>query len=419
MKTLKCRKLLAMALALVMILSLAACGSSDSSTSTSSSDTSASSESSDSSESTESEESTESTETIKIGVLLSTTGDFSISETPMVNAAKMAIDEINEAGGINGAQIEAIYMDYGSDPSMAAEKATELILQDEVVAIVGTNSSSTRLAVLPIVEEYDSLLVYNTFYEGETPSDNCLYTNTVPSQQVDAFIPYILENIGTNVYFVGSDYEFPRNTIEYAKELVESLGGTVVGEEYAPSGTTDFSSIVNKIKATDADVVFSAVAGNDSVYFYTDYSQYGMDIQTTPICSVAAHEGTVKGIGDVAVGAYSCFSYFNTLGTEESDEFVAKYEELFGTDTTVNNGAEATYHGIYILAEALKNAESYSAEDIIAAAAGVEVDAPSGTIKMDETNHHAWLNVYIGKVNEDLTFDIVYQSDGLVEPQVG
>lgn len=357
-------------------------------------------------------------DTIKIGVLLSTTGNFSISETPMLNAAKMAIDEINAAGGIGGKQIEPIYMDYGSDPAMAAEKAQELILQHEVTAIVGTNSSSTRLAVIPTIEEYESLLVYNTFYEGEKPSPNVLYTNTTPSQQVAGFLPFIVENLGTKIFFVGSDYEFPRNTISYAKNLLESLGGEIVGEDYAPSGTTDFSSIVNKIKAAEPDVIFSAVAGNDSVYFYTDCAQYGLDMDTTPICSVACHEGTVKGIGEAAVGSYSCFGYFNTLETEASKAFVAKYEGLYGTNTTVNNGAESTYHGIYILAAAMEKASSLSSADIAAAAAGIEVDAPSGTIRMDDSNHHAWLNTYIGKVNENLTFDIIAASDGLVAPIV-
>ncbi len=361
----------------------------------------------------------DSADTIKIGVLLSTTGGFSISETPMKNAAEMAINEINSAGGIDGTQIEPIYLDYGSDPSVAAEKAQELILKEEVVAIVGTNSSSTRLAVEPIIEQYDSLLVYNTFYEGEEPSDNVLYTNTVPSQQVDGFIPYILENLGKKIYFVGSDYEFPKNTIEYAKALVESSGGEIVGEDYAPSGNTDFSSIVNKIKAAEPDVIFSAVAGNDSVYFYTDCGQYGIDLEETPICSVATHEGTIKGIGDAAIGSYSCFSYFNTIDSKENEEFVAEYVELFGDDTTVNNGAASTYNGVYLLAEAIEKAGSTQAEDIVEAAANIELQTPAGTIKMDAENHHAWLTTYIGQVNEDIEFDIIYKSDSLVAPVVG
>ena len=356
--------------------------------------------------------------TIKVGVLLSTTGDFSISETPMKNSAEMAIKEINKNGGINGKKIQAIYSDYGSDPSMAAEKAQELILKKGVCAIVGTNSSSTRLAVEPIVEKNNSLLVYNTFYEGEKPSDNVLYTNTVPSQQVDAFLPYITKNLGKKVFFVGSDYEFPRNTISYAKKQLKKLGGEVVGEQYAPSGTTNFSSFVNKIKSAKPDVIFSAVAGNDSVSFYSDCSQYGIKMDQTPICSVACHEGTVKGIGKAAVGSYSCFSYFNTLGTKASDEFVEKYKKTYGSDTTVSNGAESTYTGVYMLAKAIEKAGSTEPADIIKAASGLEVEGPAGKIKMDENNHHAWLPVYIGKVNKNLTFDIVSKSNDLVEPVV-
>lgn len=70
---------------------------------------------------------------IKVGILYSTTGDWSISETPMQNAAQMAVEEINEAGGIDGKQIEAVVSDYGSDPAMAAEKAQEMILKDGYV----------------------------------------------------------------------------------------------------------------------------------------------------------------------------------------------------------------------------------------------------------------------------------------------
>ena len=392
------KKILALAMATAMVFSMVGCGSSGADSSSS--------------------QSSDGGDTIKIGVLLSTTGNFSISETPMKNCAEMAINEINEAGGIDGKQIEPVYVDYGSEPSMAAEKAQELILKEEVCAIVGTNSSSTRLAVEPIIEQNNGLLVYNTFYEGEKPSNNVLYTNTVPSQQVDGFLPYITENLGKKIFFVGSDYEFPRNAINYAKNQLADLGAEAVGEEYAPTGTTDFASIVNKMKDASPDVIFSAVAGNDSVAFYSACAQYGVDMSTTPICSLACHEGTVKGIGEASIGSYSCFNYFNTLDSEASKEFVEKYKELYGTDTTVNNGAESTYTGVYMLAAAIEKAGSTAPADIIAAAADIEVDCPAGTIKMDSSNHHAWLPVYIGKVNENLEFDIINTSDDLVQPVV-
>ncbi|WP_455138062.1 transporter substrate-binding protein [Thermophilibacter sp.] len=355
-------------------------------------------------------------DTIKIGILYSTTGDFSISETPMQNAAKMAVDEINAAGGINGKQIETVVTDYGSDPSLASQKAQEMILENGVCAIVGTNSSATREAVLPTIEQNNSLLVYNTFYEGGTPSPNCLYTNTCPNQQIKDFIPYICENMGNRIFFVGSDYEFPHTALAYAKKILEEEGGELLGEEYMPTDATDYSSVINKIKTAAPDAVFSAVAGNASVPFYKQYSQYGMDPKEVPICSISAHEGTVKGIGEPAVGTYSSFEYFNSIDSDESQTFIENYADAFGTDTTVSNSAEAAYHGTYMLARAIEKAGSTNTDDIIAAAAGLEWDTPAGHLKMHESNHHAYLYSYIGRVTDDLTFEIVRQSDGLIEP---
>jgi urea transport system substrate-binding protein len=355
---------------------------------------------------------------IKIGILYSTTGNFSISETPMLNAAKMAVDEINAVGGINGKKIEALYTDYSSDPAMAAEKAQQMILEEGVCAIVGTNASNTRLAVIPTIEKYNSVLVYNTFYEGEKPSSNVLYTNTCPSQQVSAFIPWMIKNLGPKIYIVGSDYEFPRNSIREVKKYIAQYGGQIVGEEYTPTNETDFSSVVNRIKAAKPDCVFSAVAGNSNVPFYKDYTQYGMDPKKVPLCSISSHESAIKGVGSAAIGCYASFDYFNTLDTPESKAFVEKYTKLYGTTTTVTNSAEGAYHGVYILAAAIKKAGTLKAQDIIKASAGLEVQTPGGLIKMDMANHHAWLNTYIGKVNENLTYTIVAKSDGLVAPVV-
>ena len=119
---------------------------------------------------------------------------------------------------------------------------------------------------------------------------------------------------------------------------------------------------------------------------------------------------------EAAAGHYSSFSYFNTLGTPASDAFVEKYRQLFGTDTVVTNQAAAVYHGVYLLKAALERAASYETADIIAAFAGLEIDAPAGRVKMDDSNHHAWLPSYIGRINENCTFDIVYRSNGPIAP---
>ena len=335
----------------------------------------------------------------------------------MLYAAKMAIDEINASGGINGSLINPIYSDYGSDPDIIVNRARQLILQDKVTAVVGANSTLTRQALKPVIEEYNTVLIYNTYYEGEVPSPNIIYTNSIPSQQIENFIPWIINTHGPRIYMVGSDYEFPHKTIEYAKKLADRHGGVIVGEEYAPVGHRNFSSIINNIKEAQPDAVFSTIAGDSLVPFYRQYYAAGITADKIPICACATHEGTAKNIGpEAAAGHYSSFSYFSTLGTPESEAFVEKYSRLFGNSVVVTNQAAAVYHGMYLLKAAMERAASYKTEDIIAAFSGLEIDAPAGRVKIDEQNHHAWLHSYIGRINKNCTFDIVHRSDGPIAP---
>lgn len=358
-------------------------------------------------------------EGIKIGVLYSTTGPFSISEKPMLNAAKLAIEEINAAGGIKGKKLIPVYEDYASDPAKATEKIKKLILQDKVVATIGTNSSASRLAVIPEVERNNSVLVYNTYYEGEKPSPNVIYTNTVPSQQIAEYMPWIVKNIGKRVMFVGSDYVFPVNSIKKAKAMLIQAGGEVVGEEYVPLGHTEFSSLINKIKQAKPDVVFSAIAGDSVVPFYKQYQQYGISAKEIPICSIATHEATVKGIGAAAAaGHYSSFDYFQVIDTPESKKFIDAYNKAFNDNTTVTNLAEGAYHGVYLLAKALEKTSDYDGKTLINAFKGLEIDSPQGKIKVDDSNNHTWLQSRIARIKEDGTFEIVYSSKDLVKPEL-
>lgn len=359
------------------------------------------------------------TDGIKIGVLYSTTGPFSISEKPMLNAAKMAIDEINAAGGIKGKKLIPVYEDYASDPAKATEKIKKLILQDKVVATVGTNSSASRLAVIPDVERNKSVLIYNTYYEGEKPSPNVIYTNSVPSQQSADFIPWIVKNLGKKVFFVGSDYVFGVTSVKKAKAMLEKAGGQIVGEEFVPLGHTEFSSLINKIKQAKPDVIFSAVAGDSVVPFYKQYQQYGLSAKEIPICSIATHEATVKGIGAAAAaGHYSSFDYFQVDETAASKKFVADYNNKFQDNTTVTNLAEGAYHGVYLLAKALEKATAYDGPTLLAAFKGLEIESPQGKIKVDPTNNHTWLQSRIGKIKPDGTFEIVYSSKEWVKPEL-
>lgn len=358
-------------------------------------------------------------DTIKVGVLFSSSGTSAVVEKSMINAASLAFDEINAAGGVKGKKIEYIHEDYASDPATATEKIKKLIEQDEVVATVGCYTSASRQATLPTLLEDNSLLIYPTYTEGEEIHPNVIYVGAMPNQQATDFVPWLLENEGKKAFFVGSDYVFPVTCNKQAKKLVEMNGGEVVGEEYAPLGHTDFSTIINKIKEAKPDFIYCDLVGDSVISFYKAYKQYGLDPKTCPIASIATDEMSVKGMGaEYAAGHYTSMNYFSTLDTPASKEFVEKYNSKFTDGSTITCLAEATYASCYFLKEALNKVDDpKDTTALIKAFAGLEIDAPQGHIKIDEENHCTWLFSRFAKANEKGEFNIIYESKEAIKPE--
>ena len=111
-------------------------------------------------------------DTIKVGILHSLSGTMAISETTLKDAMLMLIADQNAKGGLLGKQIEPVVVDPASNWPLFAEKARELIPQNEVDVVFGCWTSVSRKSVLPVFEELNSMLFYPVQYEGEESSKN-------------------------------------------------------------------------------------------------------------------------------------------------------------------------------------------------------------------------------------------------------
>jgi urea transport system substrate-binding protein len=165
---------------------------------------------------------------IKVGILHSLSGTMAISETTVVDAEMLAIDEINAAGGVLGKQIVPVKEDGASDWPTFKEKATKLIDQDKVVTVFGCWTSASRQAVLPVFESKKHMLWYPVQYEGQECSQNVFYTGAAPNQQIEPAVDWLLENKGKDFFLVGSDYVFPRTANTIIKEQLKVKGGKTV-----------------------------------------------------------------------------------------------------------------------------------------------------------------------------------------------
>src|SRR6195952_2830574 len=205
---------------------------------------------------------------VTVGILHSVTGTMAISETGSVEAEKLAIAQIDASGGVLGRQIKVIQEDGASDWPTFAEKAKKLLVNDKCAAVFGCWTSASRKAVLPVFEQYNGMLYYPTFYEGLEQSKNVIYTGQEATQQIIAGLNWVhKEKNAKSFYLIGSDYIWPRTSNKIARKHIEGHleGGKVVGEDYFPLGSTQFNSVINKIKLTKPDVIFTDVVGGSNV----------------------------------------------------------------------------------------------------------------------------------------------------------
>lgn len=363
-----------------------------------------------------------SSDSIKIGLIFSLTGGTAITEECMYNSAVLAIEEINEAGGINGKKIEYVVKDYASDADTAVKVCKELILQEEVTAIVGPYTSASRVAIEPIIEEYEIPLIYPTFYEGETPNDYVIYTGCVPNQQGDYFVPYLYENVSKNFYLIGTDTTYAASINEQAEAMVDELGGKIVGNELVSSDTTEFSDIIAKIKDKCGDegcVIYANLNGDSGTAFYTQFSAAGLSDKYT-IASFIMDESFSTALGSAASNTYASVNYFNSIESEANTKFLESYAEKFGESKAVAVTAvgEATYDAVYLLSLSLEKCGSdISTDTILSNFDDLEFNAPQGTIKVDTETHHIYCKARIGLVQEDGTIKIVFESDDVIKPK--
>ncbi|MFH7243321.1 MAG: urea ABC transporter substrate-binding protein [Spirulina sp.] len=358
-------------------------------------------------------------ETVKVGILHSLSGTMAISETTVVDAEKLAIKEINAAGGVLGQQIEAVVEDGASDWPTFAEKAEKLIDQDQVSVVFGCWTSASRKAVLPVFESKDHMLWYPVQYEGQECSKNIFYTGAAPNQQIEPAVDWLLENKSKDFFLVGSDYVFPRTANTIIKEQLAAKGGNTVGEDYLPLGNTEVTPIITKIRAAlpNGGVIFNSLNGDSNVAFFKQLQGAGMGPDLYPVMSVSVAEEEVRQIGpEFLVGHLASWNYFQTVDTPENTKWVADFKAEYGEDRVTNDPMEAAYIMVYLWKQAVEAAGSFDIAAVRTAAYGQSMAAPEGPVTMN-ANHHLSKTVRIGEVKEDGMFEILWSTDGPIDPQ--
>lgn len=342
---------------------------------------------------------------------------MAVIEDTQLRGTLTAIDEINDSGGVNGRPIEPIVYDPGSESRAFGRLAKKLMVEDGVSTIFGCYTSSSRKAVLPVVERLNGLLWYPTLYEGFEFSPNVIYTGATPNQNSVELCRVLMELYGPRIFFVGSDYIYPRESNRIMRELIRNSGGSVVGESYVRLGATraEFLPVMREVKKVRPDVIFSTVVGDGTVFLYQAYADLGLDPKVMPIASLTTTEAEIRAMGfDVGEGHITAAPYFQGIGNECNSSFVRRYKKRYGEDEPTNMCLEASYFQVNVFAKTLEETNSMDTEILRASVMGSEFEAPQGNVAINPMWGHADLWTRVGRANRQGQFDLVYESPSCV-----
>jgi DNA-binding NtrC family response regulator/ABC-type branched-subunit amino acid transport system substrate-binding protein len=358
----------------------------------------------------------------KIGLLFSLSGTISIVGDGQLQAALLAIEELNKKSGVM--KFESVIRDAKSDPHVAAREAYSLFKDSKIDALIGCYMSSVRNAIIPVLNETGGLLLYPTVYEGEQVHPNIFYLGAIPNQQIEPMLSWAINNSSSNFVCVGSDYVYPRDTNKQVKQWVENAGGRVCLEDYFPLGCSDFGDFFKKIrnlrKVYPTFVVFSTIVGTSVGFFYKEYKKQNIPFS---ILSPITSEREIQYIGKEASCGHICTSaYFQTIDSEINIKFVNAFKEHFG-EKPISREMAASYDAVHMIASACSRISSITggknrAEKFRMALKDFSFQGIQGKVRIDPITQHLWQWSRIGRVNSEGKIETIWRSPGPVPPKI-
>ncbi|QWE13540.1 ABC transporter substrate-binding protein [Polynucleobacter sp. AP-Titi-500A-B4] len=360
---------------------------------------------------------------IKIGVVTPLSGTY----TPIGEQVKMGLDlaakEINAAGGINGRKIDLIYEDEEANPAVATQKAEKLFQVEKVEFLTGTVNSGSTLAVGQLAERNNKLIATTVSFADSITGDKCspnvFRVNARAGMQSAALAAWVDKEIPkANIFFIGPDYEMGRSTVSAFKKASTEKGAKDVGEVFAPLDNKDYSPYFGQVRAAKPNVIYTSVAGNDTVRLFSQMDEYGVNKGVT----IVGASGTVTSqnmgaIGKSANGFVTGVGYSPKLDNPANKKFVADFQKAYNKLPDLY-GADS-YGLLYFYKAAVEKAKSTETDKVRTAMNDLSWQTPQGTKKMRAGDHQAMQDMFAVRV-ENGEFNIVGRvpSDQAIGPDV-
>jgi branched-chain amino acid transport system substrate-binding protein len=339
---------------------------------------------------------------IKIGVITPLTGTYAPIGATVRTGLELAAKEVNAAGGVLGRPLELVFEDEEANPAVATQKAEKLLQVSKVDFLTGTVNSASTLAVGQLGERNNRLVSTTVSYSdaitGDKCSPNVFRVNARAGQQAAALAEWLArEKPAASIFYLGPDYEMGRNTVAAFKTAAEGKGLKSTGDLFAPLGTNDYTPFFGQIRAARAAVLYTAVAGNDTVRFLTQMQEYGLRKNVLVVGSAGTLSAqNLQATGTAADGFVTGVGYTPELDTPENKKFVAAYKAQYKADPDLF--AADSYGLVYFYKAAVEKAKSTDTDKVRAAMRGLKWSTPQGVKEMRAGDHQAIQDMYSVRV---------------------
>lgn len=340
---------------------------------------------------------------IRIGVVTPLSGTYAGIGQQVKWGLELAAKEINASGGVMGRKLELIYEDEEANPSVAVQKAEKLFQVSKVDFLTGTVNSGSTLAVGQLAERNGKLIATTVSFADSITADKCspnvFRVNARAGMQSAALADWMASSKpGAKVFYLGPDYEMGRSTVAAFKSAAEGKGAKTVGEVFAPLDNKDYSPFFGQIRAAKPTVIYTSVAGNDTVRLFTQMAEFGLNRNV----QVVGASGTVTSqnlpaIGKAADGFVTGVGYAVSINTPENKRFVNAFAalnkgqpDLYGADS---------YGVLYFYKAAVEKAKSTETDKVREAMRGIQWNTPQGVKTLRAGDHQAMQDMYAVRVN--------------------
>lgn len=352
---------------------------------------------------------------IKIGVVTPLSGTYAGIGQQVKWGLELATKEVNAAGGIMGRPVELIFEDEEANPAVAVQKADKVFQVNKVDFLTGTVNSGSTLAVGQVAERAGKLMATTVSFADSITGDKCspnVYrVNARAGQQSAALAVWMAKDKPkAKVFYLGPDYEMGRSTVAAFKQSAEKVGAQTGGEVFAPLDSKDYTQYFGQLRAARPQVLYTSVAGNDTVRLFTQLQEFGLLNNLTVVgASGTVTAQNIGAIGKAAEGFVTGVGYSAEIDTPENKKFVEAFKTANKTDPDLY-GADS-YGLIYAYKAAVEKAKSTETDKVRAAFADLKWMTPQGEKTLRAGDHQAVQTMYVVRVANG-KFGIVGQIKG-------